>query len=101
MKDSAPIISVIPYIVVERFIEGFEQKSKEMIHQLSLDVNQVKSSQHRFQLENVHDISYKPFTGGHAHLYLHTHQGVFSFVVNKDPIAFVQAYKRLKGDLFY
>lgn len=98
MKDSAKnIVSTIQYTVVERFIENFEQKRRNIVYQLALDSYTVTSNTHHFQLEHVLDISYKGFSNGEGHLYLHTNQGVFSFVITKDPTDFMKAYKQLKS----
>lgn len=98
MKDSAKnIVSTIQYTVVERFIERFEQKKREIVHELTLNTYTITSNTHLFQIEHVLDISYRGFSNGEGHLYLHTNQGVFSFVIAKDPVDFIQAYKQLKS----
>lgn len=98
MKNSPQnIVSTIEYTIVEYFIENFKQKRIQIVHDLSLSINTVKSNTHLFQLEHVLDISYKSFSTSGGHLYLHTNQGVFAFVIKKDPNDFIQAYKRLKN----
>ena len=98
LKDSSNyVVSTIQYTVVERSIEKFEQKSKNIVYQLTLDSLTVTSNTHHFQLEHVLDISYKGFSNGEGHLYLHTNQGVFSYVITKDPSEFMNAYKQLKS----
>lgn len=96
---SQQIVSTIQYTIVERFIENFEQKSKVIIHTLILEKSAVISNAHRFQLEHVQDISYKNFSDGSGHLYLHTNQGVFSFVISKNPSLFINAYRKLKNTI--
>ena len=98
MEDSRQnTVSTIQYTIVEYFIENFKQKRIQIVHDLSLSFDTVKSNTHLFQLEHVLDISYKGFSTGGGHLYLHTNQGVFAFVIKKDPKDFIQAYKRLKN----
>ncbi|RFB18374.1 hypothetical protein DZB84_05545 [Bacillus sp. HNG] len=79
------------YIVIQRKIEWNEQKYIETHHQLRLFEDRILSSANEFQLEHVYDVSFRT-----SFLYLHTNQGVFSYLIKEDPIEFIQAFKGLK-----
>ncbi len=55
----------------------------------------IVTKYHEFRIEEVFDLSYKVIGGNEGFLYLHTSQGVFSYMVSADPQAFIEAYKKL------
>lgn len=85
------LIASHPYIKVERRIEWNEQKYIETNHLLRLFSDRVISSTNEFNLEHVYDMSYR-----NTFLYLHTNQGVFSYLIKIDPLPFIQAFKKMK-----
>ncbi len=89
-------ISVVPYTVIERVIEDFEQKYNEHHYRLTLYSNRIVTATYTFSLEHVFDISCKSFSGKYAILYLHTHQGVWPFNIQTDPTHFIKQYKKLR-----
>ncbi|MGN7386959.1 hypothetical protein [Sporosarcina sp. SAFN-015] len=97
MKES---ISSLNYFIIERSIDWFEQKHRQMDRKLFLYEESITSSDNTFSLEHVHDVSYRPFSNGTGLFYLHTNRGVYTFGVNENPNEFIKSYKRLKGDPF-
>ncbi|OZT12071.1 hypothetical protein CHN50_14360 [Priestia aryabhattai] len=89
-------ISSIMYSYVVRKVDRFQQHYIKKEYELQLCTNQVKCNARSFTLEQVLDISYKPFSSEKGLLYLHTHQGVFKYEIQADPSAFINEYKRLK-----
>lgn len=98
MQDSQnAIISTIPYTRTEQYIENFEQKYSHSIYAISLYSYKIETNTHTFQLEHILDISYKPFSGIRGLLYLHTVQGVFTFILDTNPKEFINAVKKIRG----
>ncbi|MFC5604529.1 hypothetical protein [Sporosarcina koreensis] len=97
MKES---ISSLPYFIIERSINWFEQKHSQSTRTLLLYEESITSSDQTFSLDHVHDVSYRPFSNGTGLFYLHTNRGVFTFGVKENPHEFIKSYKRLKGDPF-
>ena len=95
MKEEQSVISVISYHKTEKIIKYNQQKYEKPQHCLRIYKDRVQSASHQFDLENINDMSYRPFTDAGL-LYLHTNQGVFAYEVNGDPDHFINSYKRLK-----
>lgn len=96
LKDfTSKTISTIQFTVVERFIKNFEQQKIEIEQLLTMTQTSIYSNSHHFQLQNVFDMSYKPFSNGHGILYLHTNEGVFPFLISTNPAQFIQSYQLL------
>jgi hypothetical protein len=90
-------ISTLTYILVERIMGWYDQKTNRTIHHIHLYADMISTTQNTFRLEHVHDMSYKPFSNGAGFFYLHTTQGVFTYEVDTDPTNFIQTYKNLRG----
>lgn len=97
MNEPPQIISTIAYNTIERTIDWHEQVTQQTVHQIFLYADTISTTKHNFQLEHVHDISYKPFSSGTGLFYLHTIQGVFTYQIDSDPESFIHAYKKLRG----
>lgn len=98
MKDSQNnTVSTISYSRTEKYIENFAQKNSRHVYTLSLYAYKIETATHTFQLEHILDISYKPFSGNAGLLYLHTNQGVFTFLIDTNPREFINAAKDLLG----
>lgn len=95
------IIQTLTYTTVERFIDRHEQKQLETIHNIYLYTHEISTTNRTFKLEYILDLSYRPFSGQKGLLYLHTHEGVFTYEIDADPQPFIHAYKRLRGDFGY
>jgi hypothetical protein len=95
-KDTQSI-STLTYILVERIMGWYDQKTSRTIHQIHLYNDTISTAQHTFKLEHVHDMSYKPFSSGNGFFYLHTTQGVFSYEVDTNPTHFILTYKNLRS----
>lgn len=96
LKDfNSKTISSIQFTVVERFIKNFEQQKIEIEQLLTMTQTSIFSNSHHFHLQNVLDMSYKPFSNGQGILYLHTNEGVFSFLISTNPAQFIQSYQLL------
>ncbi|CAM3144981.1 hypothetical protein FITA111629_06285 [Filibacter tadaridae] len=91
-------VSTITYIDVERKMGWFEQNHQHSVHVINLYANAISTTSHTFKLENVLDMSYRPFSDGTGLFYLHTNQGVFTYKVDTNPNDFILAYKKLRGD---
>lgn len=94
-ESSQEILSTIQYTVVERFIENFQQQKKVIHYTLSLTKTTVSSNAHHFLIETLFDVSYKPLSNGQSFLYLHTNQGLFSFLISSSPEHFIHAFKKI------
>ncbi|MDN4606925.1 hypothetical protein [Sporosarcina highlanderae] len=93
-------IASLPYFTVERSIDWFQQKHQQSSNTLLLFEGSIKTKEHTFSLEHVHDVSYRAFSNGTGLFYLHTNRGVFTFEVKTDPNEFIHSYRKLKGDYY-
>ncbi|MBK3495893.1 hypothetical protein JFL43_13695 [Viridibacillus sp. YIM B01967] len=89
-------ICTMTYHIVERIVGWYEQTTNRTHHRIYLYADAVSTAKNIFKLEHVHDMSYKPFSGGSGLFYLHTNQGVFMFEIDVDPTHFIQMYKRIR-----
>ncbi|WP_409253992.1 hypothetical protein V1502_08865 [Bacillus sp. SCS-153A] len=85
------------YYVVTRKIEHQVQSVEETEHEIRLNTDSIDCSSKSFLMKDVFDVSYKSLNTKQGFLYLHTNQGVYSFLVKQDPHAFIQAYKELQS----
>lgn len=92
-------IAVQHYYKVKREISNGEQKSVVDERSLYLSKEGIVTKYRQFLIADVHDISYKAFGEDGGLLYLHTFQGVFTYMVYSDPISFIEAYKGLTDKL--
>ena len=90
-------IATLTYIVVERKMGWYDQTTSRTIHKIHLYADNISTAKGIYKLEHVHDLSYKPFSGGTGLFYLHTSQGVFTFEVDCDPTDFISTYKKLRS----
>ena len=97
MNDSdRTAISTLSYISVEKIAHWYDQKIHSSIHHIHLYEKSISTAIKTFHLEHIHDISYRPFSGGTGLFYLHTNQGVFTFKIDADPSDFITAYKNIR-----
>lgn len=89
------IIASHSYYEISRKIEDNRQLTEETEHSLTLFPESIECARKTFRLGNVFDISYKTLNSSKGFLYLHTHQGIFSFYVKQDPYDFIRKYKKL------
>lgn len=95
------VIETLSYKTVEKSIHWLEQKHLTKNHQISLSSTEITSTNRTFKLDQILDISYRPFSGNTGLFYLHTIEGVFTYEVDTDPDPFIRAYKKLRGDFGY
>ncbi len=85
-----------PYLNIERRIEACRQFQVESVEYIHLYEDKITTPSHSFSLEKVLDVSYKPFSAKFGLLYLHTNQGVFSFLTETFPNVFIELYQITK-----
>jgi len=96
MNDQMQRATII-YTEVERKIDFFYQMQKIATHhELTVTPKAVVSARNEFTLNQVMDISYKPFSSEAGILYLHTNQGVFPFNIHSNPCNFIDTYRSFK-----
>jgi hypothetical protein len=87
----------IVYTIVEREIDYYYQMQKyETHHELMITPQVVTSANKEFTIQDVSDVSYKPFSSEAGILYLHTTQGVFPFNIHSNPQAFIETFRSFK-----
>ena len=90
--------AAITYTEIERKIDLYYQMQKiTSYHELTVTPSKVATARKEFTLEQVLDVSYKPFSTEAGILYLHTHQGVFPFNIHTNPQTFIDAFKSFKS----
>lgn len=82
-----------PYIKMDRQLDGLQQKDVELKRTLYLYDEKVVSQYRVFPIEDVTDISFKEVGPSGGMLYVHTKQGVFSYIVKSSPMDFVDVFK--------
>ena len=86
-------MSVLSYYVITRKIDFNEQVIEETQKDLTFDQDKITSAEQIFPLHTIHDISYKQSINKYKMLYLHTNQGVFSFVIKDNPTEWIARIK--------
>lgn len=93
------LLAIQPYVKVTRIVD-LEQKNIVQHRQIYLYRNRIVTRYRRFPIEDVLDISFRKVGGEGGLLFLHTVQGIFSYVVETSPKLFIQAFKvHIKGDM--
>ncbi|WP_438318188.1 hypothetical protein [Sporosarcina sp. FA9] len=101
-EQNKTVIHSVTYRSVERTIDWFVQKQHQTIHHIYLYSDTITTTNNTFQLDHVHDISYRPFSSGTGLFYLHTNQGVFTYDIDMNPKEFIREYKKLRdGDSIF
>ncbi|MBH5317630.1 hypothetical protein I6N90_07420 [Paenibacillus sp. GSMTC-2017] len=88
-------IAVQPYYKVERKLNGLEMKTIRDDRIMYLYANKIVTAHREFEIEDVHDLSFRQMGGDEGILYLHTKQGVFSYTLQGDTTAFIQSFRDL------
>lgn len=96
-KPENQAISTLTYVLIERKMGWYAQTTNRTVHHIHLYPTVISTESNKFKLEHVHDLSYKPFSGGTGLFYLHTNQGVFTFEVESNPSGFIAEYRKLRG----
>ncbi|MFO6495632.1 MULTISPECIES: hypothetical protein [Bacillus] len=96
MKDgNGEMMSAVSFYKTERTIDFNQQHYTKRRYEMYLYHDKILADKRQFSLDNVHDVSFRPFSNAGL-LYLHTNQGVFAFEVDADPAHFIKSYKKLK-----
>lgn len=95
-NSSEQQIQSLSYISIQRVVDRLEQTYRKTFHSISLFQDRITTSQRTFPLENVFDLSYRPFSGETGLFYLHTHEGVFTFEIIDEPEQFIEDFKRIQ-----
>ncbi|MEW9052045.1 MAG: hypothetical protein AB2392_12870 [Neobacillus sp.] len=90
------LIASQSYLTVTRLIKWNKQHYITNEHKLYLYEEKIVTNNGHFLMEEVFDITYKPFSTEFGFLYLHTNRGVFPFRTKNNPDQFIEKYERLK-----
>lgn len=90
------VVAMIDYVHVEQGIIFNQKNIHKTTHHLTLYETEMTSASQHFELESIHDISYRSFSSDHGFLYLHTHQGVFAYKIETEPSHFINLFHDLK-----
>ncbi|MFD1019246.1 hypothetical protein [Thalassobacillus hwangdonensis] len=81
---------------MERKIEQGKQLYLKKTHEIVINEHEITSENYRFSLHQVYDVSFKSTENETGLLYLHTNQGVLTYVMEDYPEAFIKAFNKLK-----
>jgi hypothetical protein len=95
-KEAKLMLMSHPYIKISRKIKNNVQQCVEYEEKLVLFQDKITSSCEQFHLSDIHDMSYKPFSGNSGFLYLHTNRGLYSFHTRTHPQKFIRTYQQLR-----
>ncbi|MNI23172.1 hypothetical protein D3C73_767470 [compost metagenome] len=84
-----------PYYKVERRITSLEQTTSVEHRIMYLYEERIVTKYREFAITEVFDLSYRALGPDGGLLYLHTQQGVYSYMVSTQPQSFIEAYKQL------
>ena len=87
------LIAQHPYIKTERKVTSIEQFEIEHDRIIYLYNDKVVTQNREFPIKDVMDFSYREIANQGGILYLHTLQGVFTYIVKSSPEAFITAYR--------
>lgn len=82
------------YVKTERTVTSTGQFEVEDERWIYLYVDRVETKHRVFPIGDVMDMSYRKLMKESAILYLHTKQGVFSYMTKSAPDAFITAFKQ-------
>ncbi|WP_416149117.1 hypothetical protein ACM26V_23185 [Salipaludibacillus sp. HK11] len=89
-----------PYYKVQREINSIQQKNVEYERTLYLYEDKLITKHREFSSEAVFDMSYRELKSGEeGTLFVHTNQGVFTYIVKEDPTPFIKVFKELEKKL--
>lgn len=80
----------------ERRIEDNQQFTVETEEHLYLYSDRIVTPTKSFTISDVMDVTSKPLSAYYTFLYLHTIEGVWTFVVKSSPEQFISHYHRVK-----
>lgn len=84
------------YYKVERELSNLEQKTVVYNRWIYLYKEKVVTQYREFPIKEVLDISYRQMGDRGGLLYLHTRQGVYSYLVSDDPRPFIDKFKSFR-----
>ena len=87
------LIAQHPYIKTERKVTSIEQFEIEHNRIIYLYNDKVVTQNREFPIKDVMDFSYREIANQGGILYLHTLQGVYTYIVKSSPEAFITAYR--------
>lgn len=87
------LIAQHPYIKTERKVTSIEQFEIEHNRTIYLYTDKVVTQNREFRIKDVMDFSYRKIANQGGILYLHTVQGVYTYIVKSSPEAFIRAYR--------
>ena len=87
------LIAQHPYIKIERKVTSIEQFEIEHDRIIYLYNDKVVTQNREFPIKVVMDFSYREIANQGGILYLHTLQGVYTYIVKSSPEAFITAYR--------
>ena len=87
------LIAQHPYIKTERKVTSIEQFEIEHDRIIYLYNDKVVTQNREFPIKDVMDFSYREIVNQGGILYLHTLQGVYTYIVKSSPEAFITAYR--------
>jgi hypothetical protein len=87
------LIAKHPYIKTERKVTSIEQFEIEHDRIIYLYNDKVVTQNREFPIKDVMDFSYREIANQGGILYLHTLQGVYTYIVKSSPEDFITAYR--------
>src|SRR5699024_6423559 len=83
--DRMSFIAKQPYIKVERKVTSISKYEVEHQRYLTLYDDRIVTQHRTFPIEAVLDMTYRKEVNHNGMLYLHTNQGVYSYVITSSP----------------
>ncbi|WP_087973806.1 hypothetical protein [Oceanobacillus rekensis] len=93
------LIAEQAYVKIVREVSSLDQIDIEQKRMIYLYDEKIVTQHREFLIENVLDISYRFIGSDGGLLYLHTTNGVYSYILRTSPEAFVKAFKNYRETL--
>jgi hypothetical protein len=87
------------YMKQERLIEDNQQFTVETEEFLYLYSDKIVTPKRSFTMHQVWDVTKKHLSAHYTFLYLHTIEGVLTFIVKSSPDHFISNYRKVKEDI--
>lgn len=92
----ARLLAEQPYVKIVRHVDAIAQTNKEEARTMYLYEDRLVTKYHEFPIHTVRDLSYRPVGKMGGLLYVHTDNGVFSYLVKSSPEHFVRIFKNYR-----
>jgi hypothetical protein len=86
-------VAQLPYYKIQREIRDGEQRSVTSNRLMYLYEDRIVTCHREFPIKDIFDMSYRSMGDMGGMFYLHTSKGVYAYLIECDPVRFIEAFK--------